>query len=111
MLLLSLQVGYSRRRKGGHDTMSTRRQRGFARDELRAAQAARFASNLAEVLQEVRLTHKELARLLGVTHHTVDSWTRVADPMMRNAARRISGPRLHLCRAPRDYFSIEVPKL
>jgi len=32
----------------------------------------------------VRLTHKELAVRLGVTHHTVDSWTRIADPTLPN---------------------------
>jgi non-specific serine/threonine protein kinase len=52
----------------------------FRIDEARAARAARFAAQLAETLHELGITHKELAQQLGVTHHTVDSWTRGTDP-------------------------------
>ena len=49
-------------------------------DEVRAARATRFAGGLADALHELGLTHKALALELGVTHHSVDSWTRGADP-------------------------------
>src|SRR5689334_9367978 len=62
------------------------RRRGGGRDELRAAQADRFAAELAALLQDLGLTHRELAQQLGITHHTVDSWTRVADPMLPGEA-------------------------
>src|SRR5579859_7114203 len=60
--------------------MSQRRH--FATGEARAARADRFAAALAVALHELGLTHKALAQELGLTRYTVDSWTRVADPML-----------------------------
>jgi non-specific serine/threonine protein kinase len=54
--------------------------RRFRSDELRAARATRFAAQLADCLYALGLTHKDLARGLGVALSTVDSWTRGADP-------------------------------
>jgi non-specific serine/threonine protein kinase len=54
--------------------------RSFRFDEARARRASQFAAELAEILHILRLTHKEVARRLGVTHHTIDSWTRGVDP-------------------------------
>ena len=59
--------------------------RGVEHDAVRAVQARQFAAALAAVLHDLRLTHKALAARLGVTHHTVDSWTRIADPMLPSA--------------------------
>jgi non-specific serine/threonine protein kinase len=56
--------------------------RRFHFDELRAARANRFAARLADILHELGITHKELARQLGITHYAVDSWTRAADPTL-----------------------------
>jgi predicted ATPase/DNA-binding Xre family transcriptional regulator len=56
--------------------------RRFRFDAARATRAANFASELAGVLHELRITHKALAQQLGVTHHSVDSWTRAADPTL-----------------------------
>lgn len=49
-------------------------------DEMRAAQAERFAARLADLLYELGLTHKDVALVLHVPVGTVDSWTRGADP-------------------------------
>ena len=54
--------------------------RSFRFDAAREARASRFAAELADALHELRITHKTLAQELGVTHHTVDSWTRGTDP-------------------------------
>ena len=59
--------------------------RTFYNDELRVAYAARFAAELAAILYDVGLTHRELAQELGVAQATVDSWTRVADPKVPGA--------------------------
>src|SRR5688572_4184927 len=56
--------------------------RSFRFDGARTTRAAHFASELAGLLHELRITHKALAQQLGITHHTVDSWTRAADPTL-----------------------------
>jgi predicted ATPase len=48
----------------------------------RDADAARFATQLADTLHELRITHKDLAEAIGVTRHAVDSWTRIASPAL-----------------------------
>src|SRR5215212_4126568 len=63
--------------------------RTFYNDELREAYAARFAAELAAILYDVGLTHRELAQELGVAQATVDSWTRVADPKVPGAPHRL----------------------
>src|SRR4051794_12441137 len=55
-------------------------ERRYYRDEIKAARARRFAAQLAETLYELGITHKALARELVISLHTVDSWTRAADP-------------------------------
>src|SRR5262249_12848118 len=52
----------------------------YYRDELRAARARRFAAQLADTLYDLGITHKALALEMGVSLHTVDSWTRAVDP-------------------------------
>jgi predicted ATPase len=47
---------------------------------MRDAEASRSATYLADLLHELRVTHQVLANDLGVTRHTVDSWTRIANP-------------------------------
>ena len=42
--------------------------------------AAQFATALAEALHGLKLTHKKLAEALGITLHSVDSWTRANHP-------------------------------
>jgi predicted ATPase len=54
----------------------------FYSDEMRVACAARFAAELAAILYDVGITHRELAQQLGVAHATVDSWTRVVNPTL-----------------------------
>src|SRR4051812_24967800 len=62
------------------------RSRRFGGDELRARRATRFATLLAESLHDLGLTHKALARDLGITPYAVDSWTRVTDSILPGAA-------------------------
>ena len=52
----------------------------FHRDELRMAYATKFAAELADILYDEGITHRELSLQLGVAHATVDSWTRVTNP-------------------------------
>src|SRR5690348_13785119 len=54
--------------------------RRYYRDEIKAARARRFAAQLADALYDLHITHKALARELGISLHTVDSWTRAVDP-------------------------------
>ena len=42
--------------------------------------AAQFATALADALHGLKLTHKKLAEVLGITLHSVDSWTRTNAP-------------------------------
>jgi len=42
--------------------------------------AAQFATALAEALHGLKITHKKLAEALGITLHSVDSWTRANSP-------------------------------
>lgn len=56
------------------------RQRLLYRDEKRMAYAANFAAELAEILYEVDITHRELSLQVGVAQATVDSWTRIENP-------------------------------
>ncbi len=56
------------------------RQRLLYRDEKRMAYAANFAAELAEILYELDMTHRELSLQLGVAQATVDSWTRIENP-------------------------------
>ena len=55
-------------------------------DEMRAAQAEKFAARLADLLSEFGLTHKDVAQALGVPVGTVDSWTRGSDPKIPGEA-------------------------
>ena len=53
--------------------------RGGRLDLEREARASRFASQLADALAELDLTHQQIAQALGIPRYTVDSWTRAAD--------------------------------
>lgn len=47
--------------------------------------AAQFATALAEALHGLKITHKKLAEALGITLHSVDSWTRANSPNLPSA--------------------------
>ena len=59
--------------------------RAWRRDNVRATRAYNFATELSDALYELKLTHKDVARELGITRYAVDSWTRAADPAMPSA--------------------------
>ena len=64
--------------------------RGRPVDPERDRRAANFANELANVLAELKLTHADIARLVGVRVVSVDSWTRLSNsnlPGEANLAR------------------------
>src|SRR5689334_8361085 len=64
----------------GTNTMGRPRSAYEANDANREKRAANFAQRLSDALAELRLTHQGLAQALGVSHYTVDSWTRSEEP-------------------------------
>ena len=83
--MISGTVRYSSREAWarGVEVIRMRREHYYS-DEMRIAYAAKFAEELAEILYEVGITHRELSLQLGVAHATVDSWTRVVNPKVPN---------------------------
>lgn len=54
-------------------------------NERRERSAAHFATRLADILHQLRVTHQELAHALGIKRYTVDSWTRATNPSLPSA--------------------------
>jgi predicted ATPase len=56
--------------------------RRFRSRQDREESAARFAQLLSAALTQLRTTNRALAKVLGVSEHTVNSWTRAAQPKL-----------------------------